>query len=98
MTVYVIVQLKMIDRAAYDRYRARFFDLFKKFSGRLQQSWIRLERESAVTTTAQTRSRGRTAPAPHTGKADSHKVGRSNKRGNRDGRHNAGNAGRDAAH
>jgi uncharacterized protein (DUF1330 family) len=35
MTVYVIVQLKMIDRAAYDRYQARFFDVFKKFDGRL---------------------------------------------------------------
>src|SRR5712675_745416 len=35
MTVYAIVQLKMIDRAAYDRYQARFFDVFKKFSGRL---------------------------------------------------------------
>ena len=35
MTVYVIVQLKMIDRAAYDRYQARFFDVFKKFQGRL---------------------------------------------------------------
>ena len=35
MTVYVIVQLKMIDRAAYDRYQARFFDVFRKFSGRL---------------------------------------------------------------
>src|SRR5712664_2428496 len=35
MTVYVIVQLKMTDRAAYDRYQARFFDVFKKFSGRL---------------------------------------------------------------
>ena len=34
MTVYVIVQLKMTDRAAYDRYQARFFDVFKKFSGR----------------------------------------------------------------
>lgn len=31
MTVYVIVQLKMIDRAAYDRYQARFFEVFKKF-------------------------------------------------------------------
>ena len=31
MTVYVIVQLKMTDRAAYDRYQARFFDVFKKF-------------------------------------------------------------------
>jgi uncharacterized protein (DUF1330 family) len=35
MTVYVIVQLKMTDRAAYDRYQAQFFDVFKKFSGRL---------------------------------------------------------------
>ena len=35
MTVYVIVQLKMIHRAAYDRYQARFFDVFKKFAGRL---------------------------------------------------------------
>ena len=35
MTVYVIVQLTMIDRAAYDRYQARFFDVFKKFNGRL---------------------------------------------------------------
>ena len=35
MTVYVIVQLKMNDRAAYDRYQARFFGVFKKFNGRL---------------------------------------------------------------
>jgi uncharacterized protein (DUF1330 family) len=35
MTVYVIVQLKMSDRAVYDRYQARFFDVFKKFQGRL---------------------------------------------------------------
>src|SRR3954471_21492571 len=35
LTVYVIVQLKMNDRAAYDRYQARFFEVFKKFSGRL---------------------------------------------------------------
>jgi uncharacterized protein (DUF1330 family) len=35
MTVYVIVQLKMTDRAAYDRYQARFFEVFEKFSGRL---------------------------------------------------------------
>ena len=35
MTVYLIVQLKMTDRAAYDRYQARFFDVFRKFSGRL---------------------------------------------------------------
>lgn len=35
MTVYVIVQLKMTDRAACDRYQARFFDVFKKFNGRL---------------------------------------------------------------
>ena len=35
MTVYVIVQLKMTDHAAYDRYQARFFDVFRKFKGRL---------------------------------------------------------------
>jgi uncharacterized protein (DUF1330 family) len=35
LTVYVIVQLKMTDRASYDRYQARFFDVFKKFQGRL---------------------------------------------------------------
>lgn len=35
MTVYVIVQLKINDRAAYDRYQARFFGVFKKFNGRL---------------------------------------------------------------
>ena len=35
MTVYVIVQLKMTDRAAYDRYQARFFGVFKQFNGRL---------------------------------------------------------------
>jgi uncharacterized protein (DUF1330 family) len=34
MTVYVIVQLKMTDRAAYDRYQARFFEVFRRFSGR----------------------------------------------------------------
>jgi uncharacterized protein (DUF1330 family) len=35
MTIYVIVQLKMTDREAYDRYQARFFEVFRKFSGRL---------------------------------------------------------------
>ena len=35
MAVYAIAQLKMTDRAPYDRYQARFFDTFKKFSGRL---------------------------------------------------------------
>jgi uncharacterized protein (DUF1330 family) len=35
MTVYAIVQLKMTDRAAYDRYQERFFAVFRKFSGRL---------------------------------------------------------------
>src|SRR5258707_14555140 len=35
MTVHVIAQLKMTDRAAYDRYQARFFEVFRKFSGRL---------------------------------------------------------------
>jgi uncharacterized protein (DUF1330 family) len=35
MTVYAIVQLRITDRTAYDRYQARFFDVFKNFSGRL---------------------------------------------------------------
>jgi len=35
MTVYAIAQLKMTDRATYDRYQARFFDVFRKFNGRL---------------------------------------------------------------
>jgi uncharacterized protein (DUF1330 family) len=35
LSVFVIVQLKMTDRAAYDRYQARFLDVFKKFNGRL---------------------------------------------------------------
>jgi uncharacterized protein (DUF1330 family) len=35
MTVYAIAQLKMTDRAAYDRYQARLFDVFRKFGGRL---------------------------------------------------------------
>jgi uncharacterized protein (DUF1330 family) len=35
MTVHVIVQPKMTDRTAYDRYQARFFEVFRKFSGRL---------------------------------------------------------------
>jgi uncharacterized protein (DUF1330 family) len=35
MTVYTIAQLKMTDRAAYDRYQARFLEVFRKFNGRL---------------------------------------------------------------
>jgi uncharacterized protein (DUF1330 family) len=35
MSVYVIAQLKMIDRTAYDRYQTRFFDVFRTFGGRL---------------------------------------------------------------
>jgi len=35
MTLYVIAQLKMMDRASYDRYQARFFDVFRKFNGQL---------------------------------------------------------------
>jgi len=35
MIVYVVVQLKMIDRSVYDRYQVRFFDVFRKFNGRL---------------------------------------------------------------
>ncbi len=35
MTVYVIAQLTFSDRSAYDRYQARFFDVFRRFKGRL---------------------------------------------------------------
>lgn len=35
MTVYVLAMLKFTDRAAYDRYQARFFPVFKKFNGRV---------------------------------------------------------------
>lgn len=35
MTVYVLAQLSFTDRAAYDRYQARFMDVFRKFDGRL---------------------------------------------------------------
>ncbi|HLS76639.1 MAG TPA: DUF1330 domain-containing protein [Nocardia sp.] len=35
MTVYVLAQLKFTDRAAYDRYQARFMDVFTKYSGTL---------------------------------------------------------------
>jgi len=35
MSVYAIAQLKFTDRAAYDRYQARFMDVFVKHKGRL---------------------------------------------------------------
>jgi uncharacterized protein (DUF1330 family) len=35
MTVYVVAQLRFTDRAAYDRYQARFFEVFRQFNGRL---------------------------------------------------------------
>ncbi len=35
MTVYIVAQLSFTDRAAYDRYQARFMDVFRKFEGRL---------------------------------------------------------------
>jgi uncharacterized protein (DUF1330 family) len=35
MTAYVIAQLKFTDRKAYDRYQARFWEVFRKFEGRL---------------------------------------------------------------
>jgi uncharacterized protein (DUF1330 family) len=35
MTVYLVAQLKFTDRAAYDRYQARFMAVFKRFNGRL---------------------------------------------------------------
>ena len=35
MTVYVVAQLAFTDRAAYDRYQARFMDVFRGCGGRL---------------------------------------------------------------
>jgi len=35
VTVYVLAQLSFRDRPAYDRYQARFMDVFSRFSGRL---------------------------------------------------------------
>ncbi|WP_039799139.1 DUF1330 domain-containing protein [Nocardia araoensis] len=35
MTVYAIAQLKFTDRAAYDRYQARFLDVFVRYNGTL---------------------------------------------------------------
>lgn len=35
MTVYAIAQLRFTDRAAYDRYQARFMDVFRRYRGTL---------------------------------------------------------------
>lgn len=35
MTVYAVAQLRFTDRAAYDRYQARFMEVFMRFAGRL---------------------------------------------------------------
>ena len=35
MAVYVIAQLRFTDRPAYDRYQARFMEVFAKFRGRV---------------------------------------------------------------
>jgi uncharacterized protein (DUF1330 family) len=35
MSVYIIAQLKFTRRELYDRYQARFLDVFRKFRGRL---------------------------------------------------------------
>ena len=35
MTVYIIAQLKFTHRDIYDRYQARFADVFRKFKGKL---------------------------------------------------------------
>jgi uncharacterized protein (DUF1330 family) len=35
VTVYILAQLKFTDRSAYDRYQARFMDVFRRFKGRL---------------------------------------------------------------
>lgn len=35
MSVYIIAQLRFTRRELYDRYQARFFEVFRKFSGKL---------------------------------------------------------------
>jgi uncharacterized protein (DUF1330 family) len=35
VTVYAIAQLRFTDRAAYDRYQARFMDVFRRYRGTL---------------------------------------------------------------
>ena len=35
MTVYAIAQLRFTDRTAYDRYQARFMDVFRQYRGTL---------------------------------------------------------------
>ena len=35
MSVYVIAQISITDREAYNRYQARFLDVFEKFRGQL---------------------------------------------------------------
>ncbi len=35
MTVYAIAQLRFTDRAAYDRYQARFMEVFRRHPGKL---------------------------------------------------------------
>ena len=35
MSVYAIAQLKITDRAAYDRYQAKFMGVMKRYKGRL---------------------------------------------------------------
>jgi uncharacterized protein (DUF1330 family) len=35
MTVYVLAQLSMKNRTAYDRYQARFMDVFRRYQGRV---------------------------------------------------------------
>lgn len=35
MTVYALAQLAMKNRAAYDRYEARFIEVFRRYRGRL---------------------------------------------------------------
>ena len=35
MTVYAVVQVEIIDRTAYDRYQAKFWNVFKQFNGSL---------------------------------------------------------------
>jgi uncharacterized protein (DUF1330 family) len=35
MTIYVVAQLSFTDRTVYERYRARFMEVFRNYDGRL---------------------------------------------------------------
>ncbi len=43
MTVYAVAQFKFTDKARYDRYAARFMDVFRNYSGKLLAADVHAE-------------------------------------------------------